>query len=167
MPLGKAHSLTMKQNGFTYVWALMVVALVSVGLSVVGPLWADRAQRDREQDLLRVGRIYAQAIGDYYVATPGTIKKFPQRLEELTEDSRFWGTRRHMRRLYPDPLAPDRPWGLIRDPSGGIMGVYSQSDKKPFASVPLDLGVLNLAAADRYSDWRFVPDASQLQERLR
>ncbi len=150
-------------RGFTYVWALATVALISIGLSVVGPMWADQARREKEQELLRVGGMYAQAIANYYVLTPGTDKQFPARLEELMQDDRFWGTRRHMRKLYPDPMQPHRPWGLLRNADGRITGVYSQDTAQPFLQAPADIGVARLNVASQYSQWQFQPVASALQ----
>ena len=39
-------------RGVTYVWMLATLVIFSIGLAVVGPLWADQAKREREQDLL-------------------------------------------------------------------------------------------------------------------
>lgn len=150
-------------RGFTYVWALAAVALLSVGLSVVGPMWADQARRDREQELLRVGSLYAQAIADYYVLTPGTAKQFPTRLEELLQDDRFWGTRRHLRKLYPDPMQPQRPWGVLRGADGRITGVFSQDTAQPFLQAPVTMGVVQLGVAAQYQQWQFRPMASALE----
>jgi hypothetical protein len=126
-------------------------------------MWADQARREREHELLRVGRLYAQAIANYYALTPGTAKQFPTRLEELLQDDRFWGTRRHLRKLYLDPMQPHRPWGLLRSPDGRIMGVYSQDRAQPFLQAPADLGVVQLSVASQYSQWQFQPVASALQ----
>lgn len=158
MRLGDCVDALPGHRGFTYVWALAAVALISVGLSVVGPLWADSARRDKEQELLRIGGLYAHAIASYYVQSPGSVKQYPERLEELLADDRFWGTKRHLRKLYPDPMDPSVPWGLVRDGHGHIRGVYSQSERKPFLQSARNLGLLRLAAAERYSDWRFAPD---------
>ena len=66
-------------RGFTYVWMLAALVIFSIGLAVVGPLWADQAKREREQDLLRVGQLYAQAIASYYAASPGSLACFRMR----------------------------------------------------------------------------------------
>lgn len=157
MRRGRPDRLRHASGGFTYVWALAAVALVSVGLSVLGPLWSDRNRHDREQELLRIGRLYADAIASYRAVSPGSVKQYPERLEELLEDSRFWGTRRHLRKLYPDPMKPSRPWGLVLDQDGRIRGVYSQGEERPFLQAPRDLGLVRLAIADHYADWKFVP----------
>ena len=119
--------------------------------------WADAAQREREQELLRVGELYAKAIGNYRASSPGSVKRYPAELGDLLQDNRFVGTRRHLRKLYADPLNPARSWGLIRAPDGGVAGVYAQDERLPFARTGLQVGVVQLAPAQRYSDWKFMP----------
>jgi type II secretory pathway pseudopilin PulG len=145
-----------RQRGFSYVAVLAMVALTGIGLAAIGPLWADEARREREDELLRIGRLYAEALARYQKASPGSAKRFPPTLEVLLMDTRFVGTVRHLRTLYPDPLEPARPWGLLRDADGGIRGVFSQSDAPPLRTVPVVLGAMTLAPAARYSDWQFV-----------
>lgn len=145
-----------KERGFSYVAVLAMVALMGLGLAAIGPLWAEEARREREDELLRVGRLYAEAIARYQKASPGSAKRFPLTLEVLLMDTRFVGTVRHLRTLYPDPLEPARPWGLLRDADGGIRGVFSQSEAPPLRTVPVVLGAVTLAPAARYSDWQFV-----------
>lgn len=133
-------------RGYTLVWVLASVALVSLGLAAIGPRWADRQQRERELELMRLGSLYAAAITRYRQSAPGTLKQYPATLEHLLADPRYPGTVRYLRKLHPDPLKPERPWGLVRADDGGIKGVFSQSDEQPFQRV----------AANRYREWLFV-----------
>lgn len=145
------------ERGFTYLWLLAVVAVLGLGLAALGPMWAESAQREREEDLLRIGQIYAQAIHDYHQASPGSVKRFPPTLDALLLDTRFVGTRRHLRRLYADPLDPARPWGLVRAPDGGVAGVYSQDTRRPWLRAGWSGEHVALPPAERYADWQFVP----------
>jgi type II secretory pathway pseudopilin PulG len=153
------------QSGFTLVWVLAAVALLGAALAKVGPMWSQQAQRERETELLRVGALYAQALHRYRAASPGSAKQTPTNLQSLLEDTRFVGTVRHLRKLYPDPLSPDQAWGLLRNADGTIRGVYSRSELPPLRTETLQLpGVQALPAARRYADWHFIPvnnDASQ------
>jgi type II secretory pathway pseudopilin PulG len=142
--------------GFTLVWVLAAIAILSVGLAAIGPQWADQAQRAREQDLLRVGQLYAQALAHYRAVSPGSLKQYPSDLQQLLLDNRFAGTQRHLRKLYPDPLDPLRPWGLVRGPDGRILGVFSQSADTPLRRESLDLEGLILPTAQRYDEWKFI-----------
>ena len=145
------------QRGFTYIWAMAAVAILGLGLAAIGPTWADAARREREQDLLRIGQLYAQAIGSYYRSSPGSEKRYPPSLDALLLDTRFVGTYRHLRRLYADPLKPGQAWGVLRGADGSVRGVYSLSMDEPMRREALDLGVVVLPAARRYSEWQFVP----------
>lgn len=147
-------------QGFTFVWALAAIAILSIGLAQIGPLWADQAQRDREAELIRIGTLYAQALENYRKLSPGTLKRYPLTLQALLEDERFLGTKRWMRKLYTDPVRPGQPFGLIRDEEGRISGVFSTSTDTPLRREALDLKVTLLPAARRYSDWRFTPDTA-------
>ena len=144
-------------TGFTLVWVLAVLVIMSIGLATVGPNWQDQARREREQDLLRIGTLYAQAIANYYQASPGSQKRFPKTLDDLVLDTRFVGLRRHIRKTYSDPLNPDQSWGLVKAADGGVKGVFSQSTEVPLRQEVLDLGFATLPRASRYSEWKFVP----------
>jgi len=146
-----------QQRGFTYVMLLVAIALVGAALAALGPMWAEQAQREREQELLRVGELYARAIQTYRESSPGSLKRYPTTLGDLLLDTRFVGTRRHLRRLYADPLDPQRPWGLVRAADGGVAGVYSLDPRQPWRRNLLVNDVLELPAATRYDDWKFTP----------
>jgi hypothetical protein len=84
----------------------------------------------RAEDSARLIKIYAEAIQNYYDATPGVRKQYPEQLEDLLLDQRQVSLHRHLRRLYPDPLqlslpAHDVGWGLERDAQGRIQAVFS------------------------------------------
>ena len=143
-------------RGYTFVALLALVAILSIGLSVAGPAWSSAERRHRERELLRIGALYAQALAAYHEGSPGTLKTFPRTLGELALDPRFVGVRRHLRTLYPDPLDPSRPWGLVKDIDGRITGVYSQSEDAPIAEGSVAIGALVLPPARRYADWKFI-----------
>ena len=135
---------------------LVVLAVISVGLAIAGPLWSQGVRREHEHDLLRIGATYAQALADYRDQSPGSDKRFPMTLGQLLNDERMVRMTRHLRRLYPDPVAPESPWGLIRDDRGAIQGVFSQSDDTPLAQGPQQAGSLVMPPVAHYSEWRFV-----------
>ena len=157
MQAGSTRSARPPSGGFTYLWMLAALVLFSIGLAAIGPPWAERAKREREQELVRIGTIYARAIASYYLAAPGSLRQYPPDLNSLLEDTRRVGTLRHIRRLYVDPLDPARPWGLVRAADGGVAGVYSKSEDAPLHTAPLDIGPAMLPQASRYSDWKFAP----------
>lgn len=148
------------EAGYTLVATLVLLAVCMLGLAISGPLWSDATRREREQELLRVGSLYAQAIAAYRQRSPGGLKQYPMHLQDLVLDGRFVGVARHLRTLYADPVNPGQPWGLIRDVDGRIVGVHSRSDLAPLAGTrELKWGIVTLPPASRYSDWKFIAKA--------
>ncbi len=161
MPVGdprrrtEAQSRT-RQRGFTYVALLVAMFLLALATQEVMTFVSQQVQREREADLLRIGQTYAKAIGSYYESTPGSIKRWPRKLEELVEDRRFVTTRRHLRDLYPDPVTRLNDWELVQSTEGGIMGVRSRSQAVPIRTAAPDLAESGLETAKRYSEWQFI-----------
>jgi type II secretory pathway pseudopilin PulG len=151
----------LRQQGFAYIALITALALLGLSLAAIVPLWAIDAQREREQELLRVGRDYARAIQSYHAGAPGSLRQYPRQLEQLLVDTRYVGVKRHLRRLQPDPLNPGRAWGLLQAPDGGIIGVYSQDERRPLGQSVIEDDSVRLLPAARYSDWKFVPKDAQ------
>lgn len=156
MAPGKSFSIQPRQKGFTLIAALAAMFLLALATQKVMGVVSQQTQREREAELLLVGAAYTRAIGDYYESSPGSIKRWPQSLGDLTDDKRFVVLRRHLRQAYVDPIAPGMEWGLVTAPDGGIMGVYSRSELMPIRSAAQNVGPLQLAAASHYTDWQFV-----------
>lgn len=115
-------------RGFTYVGALLLTVIVALGLATLGEQWSRLMQREREKELVWRGKQYRDAIASYYERSPGAVKQYPKKLEELLDDRRFVTTQRHLRRLYLDPITL-APWDPILSIDGGIMGVRSSSNR--------------------------------------
>jgi type II secretory pathway pseudopilin PulG len=143
------------ERGFTLVGTLLLIAVLGAGMAAYGELASHAAQREREQELLFVGNQFRQAIGAYYETSPGGAKRYPLKLEDLIEDKRHPMPKRHLRRLYADPMTGTPRWGLIDAPGGGIMGVYSLSAARPIKSGGFATRDSTFAAAARHSDWHF------------
>ena len=162
MRAGK-HALLAQQGGFTYLWLLAAIAVLAIAMSLVGPMWAEQVQRQREAELLRVGTAYAQAIEHYYrMQSPGA-RQLPRGVDDLLLDPRFAQPVRHLRQAYTDPLLPGRPLELVRGPAGELRGVASSSGAAPLMRAPWADGHHTLPAATpatRYRDWQFLADTS-------
>jgi len=145
-----------RQQGFTLAGALIVIVVAGAGMAAYGEMASHAAQRDKEQELLFVGNQFRQAIGTFYEGTPGAAKQFPRKLEDLLQDQRYPALRRHLRRIYADPMTGKREWGLVSAPQGGIMGVYSLSQAQPIKSGGFALRDRQLEGGrERYADWQF------------
>jgi type II secretory pathway pseudopilin PulG len=143
------------QRGFTYLTALFVVAILAGGLALAGTVWEQAAQREREAELLFIGQQYRRAIGLYYDSTPGTVKRYPQALEDLLKDPRQPATQRYLRKLYPDPFG-GKEWGVVKGSDGGVAGVYTLSEAKPIKVSGFKVRDASFEGAQKYADWKFM-----------
>jgi type II secretory pathway pseudopilin PulG len=143
-------------GGYSFVAVLVLLAIVSFGLAFIGPLWSQQAQREREQELLRIGTLYARALANYRDSSPGSAKQYPASLDALLVDTRFVGVVRHLREPYPDPVNAGQAWGLLRNEAGCIVGVHSLSTAAPLAQGAVAPDGTAMPAATQYSQWKFI-----------
>lgn len=144
----------LRQEGFTYLGMLLIVALMGFGLAAFGELYSHAAQRERERELLFVGNQFRDAIGSYYNKSPGA-KVYPKKLDDLVEDKRFPMPQHHLRRLYRDPMTGTSEWALVEAPSGGFMGVHSLSEETPIKSGDFSTKEASFEDAENYTKWMF------------
>ena len=83
---------------------LVVLAVMSLMLSMALPVWHHAARREREAELIFRGEQYARAIMLYQRQTPGA---YPPDVETLVEG-------RFLRRAYRDPMTADGEFRFIR-----------------------------------------------------
>ena len=145
-----------RQEGFTYIGLLIVVAIIGIFLSAAGTVWHVAAQREKEQQLLFVGEQMRAAIGRFYNAKAGQINQYPQTLADLLRDPRAPGVERYLRELYVDPISGTADWGLVRDADDRIMGVYSLSDEHPIKLAGFSADDKGFEGKEKYSQWVFV-----------
>jgi type II secretory pathway pseudopilin PulG len=143
------------QTGFTYVGVLVLVAITGIMAAATAELWHTERKREREAELLFIGNQYRQAIGRYYDLGAGQVRTFPKRLEDLLQDPRTPGTRRYLRKLYPDPITGSEEWGLVKGPSGEILGIYSLSEDEPLKKGNFSRMDARLEGKQKYSEWVF------------
>lgn len=153
------------QRGFTYLGMMFLIAFIGIGLAAAGTVWQTEVQREREKELLFIGEQYAMAIGSYYESTPGGLKQYPASLEDLLQDNRFPAIRRHLRKLYRDPVTGSEEWGLIKQ-QGRITGVYSLALQRPLKKAGFPSAWAAFADAGSYAAWQFIyaPGASQVAQ---
>lgn len=144
------------QRGFTYLAILLAVGLIGLGLTAGAEVWSMTGQRAREKELLFVGHQIRNAIRSYAQATPGPVPRYPITLEDLLQDNRYPGVKRHLRRLYRDPMTGNAQWGILPAPGGGVLGVYSLSGERPVKTSSFDDEDRTFEGATTYADWQFV-----------
>lgn len=151
-------------RGFTYIGVLFIVAFMGLLLSAAGHAWHTQAMREREEELLFVGDQYRKAIARYHAAGGG---RYPRELADLLKDPRRLETQRYLRKLYPDPVTGKFEWGLVKSADGGIAGVYSLSEEKPFKTAGFRLEYAGFEGKEKYSDWQFafVPGGAALPQK--
>lgn len=104
------------ENGFVYLWALFAVALAGIVMAGTGQVWQAKSQREKEVELLYVGEEFRKAIMSYY--NTGT-KQYPESLEDLLQDKRTPAIKRHLRKIYTDPVMNTTEWGIVEEPPAG------------------------------------------------
>lgn len=153
VPISQAGRITdLHDRGFAYVMLLVAVLVLAITSSAAVLLTSRILQAEREAELLFRGMAYRDAIERYYFAA--NRKVLPQSLESLLKDPRF-AFKRHIRRLYVDPVSESGEWRLVRDRTGGVVGVASTSDKTPLKQEHFPKGLEHLAGSEKYSDWVF------------
>jgi len=149
----KFHQISSK--GFSFIGLMILVAISGIALGGTGIVWHQDMQRGRERELLIIGEEYRKAIGSYYENSPGQVKEYPEKLEDLLLDHRFPFIKRHIRKLYRDPFFPLDSWGLQLQ-EGKIIGVYSKSELEPIKKVGFMPQYSVFSAARKYNDWKFI-----------
>lgn len=143
------------QWGFSYLWVLLMVALLGVGMTLVAEVYHTTLRREQEKELLFIGRQFREALRRYHESAPaGAQKLYPVSLDELLQDSRALSLQRHLRRLYKDPVTGKAEWGLLRI-GGRIVGVHSLSEQEPLKKTGFEPSEQMFTNAERYSAWLF------------
>lgn len=144
--------------GFAYISVLILLAVSGVALSETGRYWQSITRRSKETELMFRGHQIRAAIGSYYRSSAGQENTYPRRLSDLLKDPRFPTVRRHLRKLYRDPMTSGGDWGVVLANNGGIKGVFSKSTAVPLKQGGFQETYRSFADARQYSDWKFVYD---------
>ena len=141
-----------RSAGFTYIGLLVLIAMMSLALTVVAQVWQSVQIRDKEEELLFVGNEFRRAIELYAANT----SSYPLKLNDLLKDPGFPGIRRYLRKIYRDPITGRTEWGLVKPDGGAITGVYSLSEAGPMKQRGFRLADKDFEAKNKYSEWLFL-----------
>lgn len=144
------------EAGFTYVGLVFFVAIL--GLVGAATLKVDSLLRRAaaEQDLLEIGAEFSEALRSYAAATPRGYPTAPPTLQDLLKDPRFPGTRRHLRKIFVDPVTGKDEWGIVyQGDKVGVLAVYSLSRAQPLKVANFDARFLNFENKEHLSEWKF------------
>lgn len=154
---------TGRQTGFTYIGVLIGVAIVGAMLASLGTVWSTMAQREQEEELLFIGHQFRLALNRYYQSN----QRYPFSLEQLVQDGNPQVLRRHLRKIYVDPLTRQANWGLVTRGDGQIVGVYSVSDKTPLRKAGFRPQDADFAQKAKYAEWLFMAEGQSIAETTR
>jgi type II secretory pathway pseudopilin PulG len=158
-------------HGFAYVLLLIAVSVIGIVASASLSLSSQIARRDAEQHLLAIGTEFEHAIRAYAAvpanATGAVNARGPRALEDLLKDPRSVSPRRHLRQIYADPLTGKDAWGLVKDPAGFVVGVYSLADGKPIKQTGFAVQQVGFEDAETYAAWVFGLPNTQLPANVR
>jgi type II secretory pathway pseudopilin PulG len=147
------HRRLRGQRGFTYIGLLVTVVVMGIMLTAASRVWRTTELHERETQLLFAGHAYRMAIASYFASG----HRFPATLQDLLLDERSPVPRRHLRRLYPDPMTGNADWALVLTPDGqGIMGVASTSTAPPLKRDGFDAADVAFKDTDCYCAWQFI-----------
>lgn len=143
------------EDGFTYLAALFMVVVIGISITVTAEVWSSVVKREREEELIFRGGQIRDAIKSYYYSSPGA-KVFPRELNQLLKDPRFPSVKRHLRKIYDDPMTGKPDWEAVKAPDGTIKGVKSLSEAEPLKKENFPLGFEDFIGKSKYSEWEFV-----------
>ncbi|HEX8403570.1 MAG TPA: type II secretion system protein [Duganella sp.] len=145
-----------RSGGFTYLSLIILVAIIGLVSASTLKLGAVLQRSRAEQQLLDIGAAFSDALQSYADATPNGFPPQPPSLKELLKDPRFPGVRRHLRKLFVDPMTGSAEWGVVyMGDKRGVLAVYSLSDAKPVKIGNFPARFEGLAGKQKISEWRF------------
>ncbi|GAB3471983.1 hypothetical protein GCM10027321_44470 [Massilia terrae] len=145
-----------REDGFTYLGLLVLVTVV--GLVGALTLKADALLRRAaaEEELLATGAAFSAALQSYAAVTPRGQPTQPPALDDLLRDPRFPGVRRHLRKIFIDPMTGKAQWGIVyANGEKGVVAVYSLSDARPLKIGNFDARFAGFEKKEHVSDWKF------------
>jgi len=114
-----------RNNGFTLVGLAVIIAIMGIVLAMVAKVHSTITKRDMEEELLFRGDEIKDAIDAYFKIG----NTYPRNFEELLKDPRGVNPKRHLRKIYKDPIT-NGEWELIKDKAERIIGVKSKSESR-------------------------------------
>lgn len=144
------------QGGFTYLGLIILVAVIGMAGAATLKIGSLLARAAAEQELLETGAAFSEALRSYAAATPPGQPQQPPNLQALLRDPRFPGVRRHLRKLFVDPITGKSDWGVMyMGDKVGVLGVHSLSQAKPFKIGNFDARFINFDNKQHLSEWKF------------
>jgi type II secretory pathway pseudopilin PulG len=145
-----------RQQGFTYLGLIILVTMIALVGALTLKADALLRRAAAEEELLETGAEFSAALQSYAAVTPPGRQTLPQSLEDLLRDPRFPEPRRHLRKIFVDPITGTAEWGVVHARGDkGVVAVYSLSQARPLKVANFDARFANFEKKKRLSDWKF------------
>lgn len=136
-----------------------MVALLGLSLTLAIDIYSTTAQRDKEKELLSIGRQFRSAIGRYYESNQISAgieakKEYPNNIQDLLQDTRSLSIKRYLRKVFIDPFTGKAEWGEVRV-GGRLVGVHSLSNQMPIKQAFSEAEDIQFNGKVKYSEWVF------------
>ena len=155
-----------RQQGFTYLSLVILLAIMGLVGAAALKVESLLARAAAEQELLEIGAAFSAALDSYAAATPRGKPPQPPTLQDLLKDNRFPGIRRHLRKVFVDPISGKAEWGITYlGDKVGVIGVYSLSQAQPLKLANFDARFQNFENKTHYADWKFTANGQGALER--
>jgi hypothetical protein len=145
-----------RQGGALYMLVLGMLAVMSVAALQIGESRILIERQAKERELLFVGDQIRRAIESFARTTPIGMPRYPASFEELLNDPRQPALKRHLRKVFHDPVTGTAEWGVVALADGRIRGVFSKSADPPLKVAGFAEDYAGFAGAETYQDWKFV-----------
>jgi type II secretory pathway pseudopilin PulG len=155
-----------RQQGFTYLGLVILLAIIGLVGAAAVKVDALLARAAAEEELLEAGAAFSAALDSYAAATPPGQPPQPPTLEDLLKDKRFPTIRRHLRKVFVDPISGKAEWGITYlGDKIGVIGVYSLSQAQPLKQANFDERFQNFENKTHYAEWKFTANGQAALER--
>ena len=146
-----------RQAGFTYLGLIIFVAIIGLVGAATLKIGSLLQRAAAEEELLEIGAAFSAALDSYAAATPRGGSPYPPSLAELLKDPRSPAVRRHLRKVYVDPLTGKAEWGIVYlgDGETGVVALHSLSNARPLKLANFDSRFKGLDNKEKISEWRF------------
>ncbi|HEX8603346.1 MAG TPA: type II secretion system protein [Pseudoduganella sp.] len=149
-------------GGFTYIGLIILVAIIALVGATTVRLGVTLQRAQAERDLLHIGEEFSNALKSYAAATPAGQPPQPPSLKELLKDPRFPGVRRHLRKIFVDPMTGKAQWGILYLAGDkGVLGIYSLSTAKPVKVGNFPSRFQAFSGKEKISQWVFTFDGQE------
>lgn len=149
-----------RQRGFTYLGLIIFVTVIGMVGAATLKIGALMQRAQAEEELLDIGAAFSAALQSYAAATPKGQPLQPPSLRELLKDPRTPALRRHLRKVFVDPVTGGTEWGIVYlGDRAGVVAVYSLSQAQPLKIGNFDARFTGFENKQHLSDWKFTGGA--------